>query len=76
MIWKKFGSSIHKLSISQNTQNSGGIRSVKGNLIVINPQRVSKTGGNSGMLSRRPNVHFLISKSKKFQQKDAGYGNS
>ena len=76
MIQKKFGLSIHKSLISQNTQNPGGIRSVKGKLIVINPQRVSKTGANSEMLSRRPNMHFLISKSKKLQQKDAVHGNS
>jgi len=65
IIWKNFGSSISKLSISQNTQNPNGIQSVKENLIVIDSQRVSKTGENLEMLSRRPNICFLISKSKK-----------
>ena len=41
MIWKIFGSSIQELSISQNTQNHGGIRSVKENLRVIEFQGMS-----------------------------------
>jgi len=35
-----------------------------------------KIRGNSGMLSRRQNIHFLISKFKKLQQKSTVLGNS
>ena len=65
---KKFGSNIQKSSISQSTQNHSEMRSVKGNLRVIDYQEFLRTRRNSEKLSRRLNICFSILKSKKLQQ--------
>ena len=51
------------------------MRSVRGNLGIIESQRESKIGGNSEMSSRRLNMHFSIAKFKKLQQKSVALEN-
>ena len=55
MILSRFGSNIQ---ILLNTQNCGGMKSIRGNLRIIKSQRELKIGGNSQMSSRRLNIHF------------------
>jgi len=50
--------------ISQSTQNCGGMRSVKRNWKITEIQEMLKIGENLGILPR-PNMHFLMSRSKK-----------
>jgi len=70
IIQKELDSNTQEISILQNTQNCGGTRSVKRNLKITGFQEMSRIGGNSGISSRRPNMHFLILKSKKLWQKE------
>jgi len=76
MTQKELGLNIQETSILQNTQNCGGTRSVKRNLKIIEVQDILRIEENSGISLRRPNVCFLISKSKKSQQKEEVSGNS
>ena len=72
MIQKELDSNTQEMSILQNTQNCGGTRSIKRNLKVTEFQEMLRIGGNSDISPRRPNMCFLISKSKKLQQKEEG----
>jgi len=74
MIQKELGSNTQETSISQDTQNCSGTRSVKRNLKITVLQVMSRIGGNSGISQRKPNVHFSMSKSKKLWQKEEALG--
>ena len=76
MTQKELGLNTQETSISQNTQNYGGTRSVKRNSKIIEVQKTLRIGENSGISLRKPNVCFSISKSKKSQQKEEVSRNS
>jgi len=68
-IWKKFGSRIQKLSISQIILNYGGIKSVTRDLRGIGPQNKLKARKTLEVLSKRPSMNFSIPKFKKLWAK-------
>jgi len=74
-ILTKFGLNIQKLLILQNTQNCGGIRSVRENLRDTKSQSELKIGETLRALSKRLNMFFSILRFKKLQQKIVILGN-
>jgi len=76
IIQKELGSNTQEISISQNTQNHSGTRSIKRNLKITWFQEISRIGENLGISPRRPNMHFSTSKSKNSWQKEEAPGSS